>query len=156
MIKAFKKLNELYRMLIIASIVAIFLMLLSLILLFAFSQSGWLIGIAIGSVIALINIFLLYKGSEFATKKQKPFIFLLFYFVRMFLFFIGFLLTALFGFGISFKGVTYFEAIPVFYNSIWGVLIAYSPIQVVVILTMFINKHLESKDEIKKGEENNG
>ena len=54
---------ELIKMLEYAAIIALALCLLALIPLFVFGQPGWLIGVAIGSVIEIINLFLLFKGS---------------------------------------------------------------------------------------------
>ena len=64
MLEKFRKLAELYKMLIVAGLVAAFLLLLSLIPLFVFNQPGWLIGVAIGSVIEITNIALLYICSN--------------------------------------------------------------------------------------------
>ena len=136
----YHRLNELQRMLILAGLVSIVLLLLSLIPLFAFNQFGWLIGVAIGSVIEIVNVTLLYKGSEFTLKRGKPYFFLLFYFVRMFLFLLGFLVTALLGFGFTYQGNVVIAPVEPFINSLWGVLIGYTPIQFVVIIVMLVSK----------------
>ena len=153
--KWFKNLGELYKMLILSGVVAVVLLLLSLIPLFVFSQPGWLIGVAIGSVIEVANITLLYKGSEFAAKKMKPALFLLAYFARMTLFALGFVLTALLGFGFKYGGTVYVEVVPAFINSLWGVLIAYTPLQLVVIIVMLVNKkspfNMSEGKEVKNG-----
>ena len=73
---------ELIKMLEYAAIIALALCLLALIPLFAFGQPGWLIGVAIGSVIEIINLFLLFKGSEVSLKKLKVTMYMLFYFLR--------------------------------------------------------------------------
>lgn len=144
-----KNLSELAKMLILAGIVAFSLALLAIIPLIIWGQTGWLIGVAIGSVIEIINIILLYKGSEFMTKKGKPAFFLLFYFGRMALFLTGFLVTAMLGFGFKIAGNAYIPVVNAFVHSIWGVLIAYTPLQVVVIVVMLISK--KSELSIRKG-----
>lgn len=145
-----KKFNELQRMLLLAIFVAAVLCLLALIPLFVFNQPGWLIGVGIGSVIELINIFLLYKGSDISIHAMKAIRFLGFYFIRMFLFLAGFAVTALFSYGI--KNVV--EPISIFYNSLWGVLIAYVPMQIAVVFVMGRNKKtLISASEDTKDEE---
>ena len=72
---------ELIKMLEYAAIIALALCLLALIPLFVFGQPGWLIGVAIGSVIEIINLFLLFKGSEVSLKTLKVTIYMLFYFL---------------------------------------------------------------------------
>lgn len=130
------KLNEAQKMIVLASIVGIVFMLFALIPLFVAQQPGWLIGIAIGTAIEILNIFLLYKGSEYAMNKLKTSVFLSFYFLRMILFLAGFLVTALLAFGVK----NYFDPIPAFQYSIWGVLIAYTPLQIIVIIVMVKSK----------------
>ena len=113
---------ELIKMLEYAAIIALALCLLALIPLFVFGQPGWLIGVAIGSVIEIINLFLLFKGSEVSLKKLKVTMYMLFYFLRMVLFLAGILVTAIFSFGFT----SILEPVPEMANSIWGVVIAYA------------------------------
>ena len=134
--KFLAKLNELQKMELLAAVVAVTLCLLALLPLFLANQPGWLIGVAIGSAIELINIFLLYKGSEIALKTFKTWKFLLLYFTRMFLFLVGLVLVAMFQFGF----LTYVQPIAVFKNALWGVLIGYTPVQIVVIVVMLKSK----------------
>lgn len=131
-----KKLSELQKMLVIAAIVSVALALLALIPLFVAHQPGWLIGVGIGSAIEIVNIYLLYKGSEVALKNLKTYQFLLFYFSRMALFLVGLLVVAIFSYGFLGK----IEPVPAFKNAIWGLLIAYTPMQIVVIAVMLKNK----------------
>ena len=152
--KVLAKLTQLQKMLILSALVAVVLLLLSLIPTLILSQPGWIIGIAIGSVIEIFNIFLLYKGSELTIKGRKPIFFVLFYMVRMISFAIGFLLTAFLGFGFSYAGNVLIEPVDAFVNSLWGVLIAYTPLQIVVIIVMFFSKDspisfLKGKEESK-------
>lgn len=130
--KFIDKLNEAQKMILLASIVGIVFILISLIPFFVVNQTGWLIGISIGTVIEIINIFLLYKGSEVAMNELKTAWFLLFYFLRMLLFLAGFVVTAILSFGI--RGMV--SAVPAFQYSIWGVLIAYTPLQIIVVIVM--------------------
>ena len=153
--KFINKLNELQKMLILAALVAFVLLLLSLIPLFAFKQTGWLIGIAIGSAIEILNIFLLYKGNEFVTKGKKLPLFLVFYALRMILFAFGFLLTAFLGFGFKYAGNTLVAPVNAFINSLWGVLIAYTPLQIVVIIVMLASNKSELSLR-KEKEQSNG
>lgn len=134
--KFLAKLNELEKMLLLATCVALVLAGLSLLPLFLAHQPGWLIGVGIGSVIEIANIFLLYKGSEIAMKTLKSAIFLLLYFSRMALFLVGLLLVAMFQFGF----LAYVQPLWAFKNAIWGVLIGYTPMQIIVIIVMVRSK----------------
>lgn len=134
--KFLAKLNELQKMELLAAVVAVVLMLAALLPLFLANQPGWLIGVAIGSAIELVNIFLLYKGSELALKTFKTWLFLLMYFARMFLFLIGLVGIALLQFGFG----TYVAPVEAFKHAIWGVLIGYTPVQLVVIIVMIKSK----------------
>lgn len=113
-------------MLLLALAVGIVLILGSLVGVF-FSQYGWIIGVSLGTAIELINIWLLYKGSELTLKYFKTSLFLLTYFSRMVLYIVGILVLVLLQFN--------FE-IHVFDNSFWGFLIGITPMQVVVIVVM--------------------
>lgn len=134
------KLNELEKMLILALLVGVILMLFSLIPLFAVKQSGWLIGIAIGTIIGIINIYLTYYGSEVALKTFKTYSFLLFYFLRATLVVIALVVTAMFQFGFSVGESSYVEAVSAFNFSLWGFLIGYFPMKIVMIITMAKSK----------------
>ena len=131
-----KKLNELEKLELLGLIVGAALALLALIPYFVFNQIGWLVGVGIGTAIELLNIFLLYKGRERVLKEFKTSAFLLCYFGRLTLFIIGFALTGMLGFGLT----VILEPIPAFINSIWGVLIAYTPMQIVIIVVMVKSK----------------
>ena len=127
--------SQLKQMLLLGIVIGVGLALLSLIPLFL-GQPGWLIGVGIGTAIELINIILLYKGNDMITNANKPFMFILPYTARMALYVVGFIITAIFGFG--FMSV---QAIPCFYNSIFGVLIAYTPMQIIVVIVMSKTKN---------------
>lgn len=123
-------LSELQKMLLLAALVSVVLIGLSCISL-AFGQPGWLIGVASGSIVEIISIVLLYKGSSEVLKAQKPGLFLLFYALRMILF-IGLILGLVL--------LQYKAQIEVFTNSFWGALIGYTPMQLVVIIVSLRNK----------------
>ena len=80
-------------------------------------------------------LFLLFKGSEVSLKKLKVTMYMLFYFLRMVLFLAGILITAIFSFGF----ISLLEPVPEMANSIWGVVIAYAPMQVIVFVVMKLN-----------------
>ena len=61
--------------------------------------------------------------------------YMLFYFLRMVLFLAGILITAIFSFGFT----SLLEPVPEMANSIWGVVIAYAPMQVIVFVVMKLN-----------------
>lgn len=118
----------------------LFLCLLSLIPLFVFNQTGWLIGVSIGSTVGIINILLTYKGSEVGLKTYKTFYFMLFYFVRILLILLSFLLTALFQFGFIVGENVFFLPISAFDFSLWGDLIGVLPMQIVLVIVMMKEK----------------
>ena len=128
--KRFANLSELQKMLVIASIVSVFLIAGSCVGLF-FNQPGWLIGVTLGSIVEIISIILLYKGSSEVLKAEKPGYFLLFYAIRMLLF-IGLILGLVL--------LQYKANIEIFYYSFWGALIGYTPMQVVVIIVSVKHK----------------
>ncbi len=123
-------LSELQRMLLLAALVSIVLIGLSCIGL-AFNQPGWLIGVSLGSLVEILSIILLYKGSSEVLKEQKPGIFLLFYGLRMILF-IGLIVGLVL--------LQYKANIEIFTNSFWGALIGYTPMQLIVIIVSIRNR----------------
>ena len=131
---ALKNLSELQKMVALAAIISVVLILASCGGLF-FDQPGWLIGVAIGSIIEIVNIILLYKGSSQILRNEKPALFLLFYALRMVLF-VGALLGLVL--------LQYKASIHVFDYSVWGALIGYTPMQIVVIIVS-----LKHRGEIK-------
>ena len=152
--KWISQLNELQRMLLLGGIVMLFLCLLSLIPLFVFNQTGWLIGVSIGSTVGIINILLPYKGSEVGLKTYKTFYFMLFYFVRVLLILLSFLLTALFQFGFIVGENVFFSPISAFDFSLWGDLIGVLPMQIVLVIVMMKEKKnpITISENLKKDE----
>lgn len=133
--KFLANLSELKKMLLLAAVVSLFLIAGSCVGLF-FNQPGWLIGVAIGSVVEIINIILLYKGSSEVLKAEKPGMFLLFYALRMILF-VGVVLVLVL--------LQYKANIEPFYYSFWGALIGYTPMQIIVIIVSVRSKHKNSE-----------
>ena len=128
--KGFANLSELQKMLVLAAIVSVFLIAGSCIGLI-FNQPGWLIGVTLGSIVEILNIVLLYKGSSEVLKEEKAGYFLLFYAIRMLLF-IGLILVLVL--------LQYKANIEVFKYSFIGALIGYTPMQVVVIIVSVRHK----------------
>ena len=129
--KLLANLTELQKMLLLAALVSLFLIACSCIGLF-FNQPGWLIGVSIGSVVEIINIILLYKGSNQVLKEEKPGLFLLFYAIRMILF-VGVVLVLVL--------LQYKALIEVFNYSFWGALIGYTPMQLIVVIVSLKHRH---------------
>ena len=69
------KLNELQRMLLLSTHIGVILLVAS-ITGFFFNQPGWFIGVGVGTVVEIVNIVLLYKGSENVLSQTKALTFL--------------------------------------------------------------------------------
>lgn len=124
--KCWSKLSDLKKMLLLACLIGLVFILASIVGA-VFGQWGWMIGVAIGTVIEMINLFFLYKGSEMALKSSKAALFLLMYFTRMVLYAGGILILVLLQF--TWK-------VEVFSNAFWGYLIGITPMQLIVIIVM--------------------
>lgn len=112
---------------------------------FAYGQTGWTIGIASGTVVAMLSTVLVFRGSDAAIKETKTGLYLLFYFVRMILFIGVMLVFALFQYKIKNQ---------VFDYSIWGALIGYTPMFVLLIVGQVKGTHeLDKKIKEKEKEE---
>lgn len=120
------KCSDLKKMILLASVIGLALILAS-ISGAVFGQFGWMVGVALGTVVEIVNLFLLFKSSEIALKETKSSLFLLLYFVRMLLYVAGILVLAL---------LQFFWHISFFDNSFWGFIIGISPMQIVVIIVM--------------------
>ena len=124
--KLFSNQSTLLRLVLYCCLIGLVLIALSCIGLF-FGQPGWLIGASIGMAVSAINVVLLFKGSSFALKSYKASLFLLFYFARM-LIYVG--MTVLLAYlDISLK-------IQAFKNSVFGLLIAFVPMVIIVVIVM--------------------
>lgn len=124
------KCSDLKKMVLLACLIGIVLTLAS-IAGAVFGQFGWMIGVVIGTIVEVVNLFLLYKSSELALKETKSSLFLLLYFVRMILYVAGILVLVF---------LQYFWHISFFDNSFWGFIIGISPMQIVVIIVMARSK----------------
>lgn len=124
--KCWNKLSDLKKMLVLACLIG-FVFILASIVGAIFGQWGWMIGVTLGTVIEMLNLFFLYKGSELALKSSKAGLFLLMYFARMILYAGGILILVLLQF--TWK-------ISIFDNSFWGYLIGITPMQLIVIIVM--------------------
>lgn len=90
-------------------------------------EVGWLVGAAIGTAVSALNVVLLFKGSSFALKTFKASLFLLFYFSRMLIYVGMTVLCAYLDFTLH---------VGAFHNSIFGLLIAYLPMVIIVCVVM--------------------
>lgn len=129
--KFFERFTELQGMLILGGIIGAIICGIFLAVGLTTGFFGWLYGALIGTVVELLSIILLFKGSEVITKTFKSSLFLIFYFSRMLLYLAAFVLCAWLQFGIG-----PFAKVPEFDYSIWGCLIAISPLQLIVIIIM--------------------
>lgn len=120
------KCSDLKKMILLASVIGLALILASIVGA-VFGQFGWMVGVALGTVVEIVNLFLLFKSSELALKETKSSLFLLLYFVRMLLYVAGILVLVL---------LQFFWHISFFDNSFWGFIIGISPMQIVVIIVM--------------------
>lgn len=118
--------SQLVRLVISTLAFGLILMILSCIGII-FGQFGWLIGVSIGTVVSLVNVVLLFKGSSFVLNASKASLFLLFYFLRMLLY-VGFtVLLAFLDFKLHLSAFAY---------SVFGLLIAYLPTVIIVCIVM--------------------
>ncbi|MCQ2801359.1 MAG: hypothetical protein MJ222_01725 [Bacilli bacterium] len=112
---------------------------------FMFGQYGWTIGIATGTVLAMLSTVMVFKGSDAAIRENKTGLYLLFYFLRM-IFFIGIMVV--------FALLQYKMQIEAFYFSIWGALIGYTPMFILLIVGQIKGTHdLDKKIQEKNKEE---
>lgn len=148
--KSLSKIPLLYRMIIVGIIVGIVLTLFSLIFLI-WDMWDWIVGVAIGSVIEIICVALLYLGSDLSLKDKGYAFFALFFALRMLLYAGGIIVSALLTYHFKIKAI-----------NVFGVLIGYAPMQIVVIiaslkerfdLTKSIEKPIEKQDK-KETKEN--
>ena len=133
--KDLAKLNEYQASLVIAGVVAVLLLIVGAV--FAiFGQPGWLIGVAIGSAVDFIYIWLMHVGSNLALKESKAGLFLLTYFARIVAF------VGLFALLVILQYVLHIET---FNNSCWGMLVAFVPATFITIATQLMYKEKDVK-----------
>ena len=131
----FSKLNEYQTSLLIAGVVSALLLIVGTV--FAFlGQPGWLIGIAVGSAVDFLYIWLMHVGSALALKESKAGLFLLTYFARIVAF------VGLFALLVVLQYVLHIET---FNNSCWGMLIAFVPATFITIATQLMFKEKDVK-----------
>ena len=145
--KFLTRFTELQGMMILGAIINTIICIAFLVVGILTGYYGWLYGALIGSFVELVSIFLLFKGSEVITKTFKFSLFLIFYFGRMVLFIAAFVICAWLQFGIG-----PFAKVEAFDYSIWGCLIAISPLQLIVIIIMGVT-HKNPMNLVEKAEE---
>lgn len=123
------KLSDLQASLLLSGIVTVIAIAISSIG-FVYNQPGWMIGIAIGGIVSLLNIFLTNISSSATLKESKAGIYLLSYFARMILFIAPFTML------VVFQHTCHFE---VFTNSYWGMLIGFVPTTFITIAVQLKN-----------------
>lgn len=112
---------------------------------FAYSQTGWAIGISTGTFVAMLSTVLVFKGSDAAIRDSKTALYLLFYFLRMILFV---------GVMVVFALLQYKFNNPKFDYSVFGALIGYTPMFVILIIGQIKGTHdMDKKIEEKNKEE---
>lgn len=131
--KFFGNASQLTKLVLSCLAIGIFIMMLSCIGII-FGQFGWLIGAAIGTLVSLFNVVLLVKGSGFVLQSNKSSFFLMFYFLRMLLYVGMTVLCAVLDFKLK---------IEAFHFSVFGLLIAYLPMVVVICVVMAKEKNKE-------------
>lgn len=124
------KLSELQASLLIAGIISIVLLLVSLIGLFN-HQPGWTIGVAIGSLVEIVFVWLHSIGASLALKEQKVGLYLLTHFARVVLFVGPFAALVV---------LQYVVDVKVLYYSCWGMLIAFAPSTFITIAVQLMHK----------------
>ncbi len=111
---------------------------------FAFDQPGWAIGVSTGVIVSMFSTLLVFKGSDYAMKGSKTGMYLLFYFLRMILFV---------GTMIFFALMQYKVLNDRFNYSIWGALIGYTPMFVLLIVGQVKSTHEMDKKVREKDKE---
>lgn len=133
--KIWNGLNDLKKSLILSSLVTVILIAISVVGIF-FGQPGWMIGVAIGGVIQLINVVLHFKGAEFVLQQEKMGLFLVAFFARMFLIICALVLCIV---------LDRVAGIGAFKNAIFGVIIGLAPMEIILIFTLKPKKEVETK-----------
>ena len=129
------KLSEFQASLVITGVVSFLLAIVGLV--FAIlGKPGWLIGIAVGTVVDFFYLWLMSVGSALALKESKAGLFLVTYFLRM---------VAFVGFFALLVVLQYILHIEAFNNSCWGMLIAFVPVTFITIATQLMYKEKEAK-----------
>lgn len=133
--KIWNGLNDLKKSLILSSLVTVILIAISVVGII-FGQPGWMIGVAIGGVIQLVNVVLHFKGAEFVLQQEKMGLFLVAFFARMFLIICALVLCIV---------LDRVAGIGAFKNAIFGVIIGLAPMEIILIFTLKPKKEVETK-----------
>ena len=128
--KKLTKLTELQASFLIAGIISVILLIASSVGLF-FKQPGWMIGVVIGTGVEFLFIWLVNFGATMTLKENKTGLFLLTYFLRVIAFIGPFALLVI---------LQYVVIVEVFFNSCWGMLIAFAPGTFITIATQLMHK----------------
>jgi len=128
--KKLTKLSELQASLLIAGIVSAVLLLGSIVPLF-FHKPGFLIGVAIGTIVEFFYIWLVDVGSRLALKEEKTGLFLLTFLARMISFVGLFALLVI---------LQYKLHVPAFWFSCWAMLITFAPSTLITIAVQMMHK----------------
>ena len=128
--KKLTKLTELQASFLIAGIISVILLIASSVGLF-FKQPGWMIGVVIGTGVEFLFIWLVNFGATITLKENKTGLFLLTYFLRVIAFIGPFALLVI---------LQYVVKVEVFFNSCWGMLIAFAPGTFITIATQLMHK----------------
>ena len=142
--KFLTKFNDLQITLLLEGVIGIITIGLSCIGL-AFDAPGWTIGAATGVAVSLLSTLLVFKGSDGAMRANKMGLYFLFYFLRMVLFI---------GIMVVFAILQYKLQIHSFDYSLFGALIAYTPMFIILIVGQVKGNHdLDKKVQEKAKEE---
>ena len=142
--KFLQKFNDLELTIFLEGIIGIIAIGLSFIG-FIYDQTGWAIGVSTGVFVSMVSTVLVFKGSDFAMRETKAGLYFLFYIARMILFI---------GIMVFFAIMQYKVENHHFDYSIWGALIGYAPMFVILIVGQVKGNHdLDKKIQEKSKEE---
>ena len=128
--KKLTKLTELQASFLIAGIISAILLMASVVGLF-FKQPGWMIGVVIGTGVEFLFIWLVHVGATLTLKENETGLFFLTYGLRVISFVGLFALLVI---------LQYVVKVEVFFNSCWGMLIAFAPGTFITIATQLMHK----------------
>ena len=121
-----KNLSTITKLVLITSLVGLGITLISLFTVFI-GYPGWTIGIAIGSIIDVAIVALLFIGGGRTTKSSKPGTTILFYFLRIILLAAGLIIPALLDYKFNIDFMKY---------SVFGAAIGYVPGLFIIVLVL--------------------
>ena len=121
-----KNLSTITKLVLITSLVGLGITLISIFTVFI-GYPGWTIGIAIGSIIDVAIVALLFIGGDRTTKSSKPGTTILFYFLRIILLAVGLIIPALLDYKFNIGFMKY---------SVFGAAIGYVPGLFIIVLVL--------------------